>query len=156
MWTLQRHLDRIQKTFQITSPWAKSFSLWTVGLMPRGKTHSKKLNSSSKHVSLDSKGNAMRCVVVPLWLWFVPQNGDTVMTCQGQPFCSQTLTEAFQRQRFIPESTDHSEIMLVVSSQVGNMQSLCLEKQQFWWKFTSKYKELFSTITLWFIVLCIY
>ncbi len=136
---------------------SKSFSLGAI--TPRGKTHNKELNSSSKHVSLHSSGKAMWCGVVPLWLWFVPNatKWHTVMTCQGQPFCSQTLTQAFQRQPFIPESTDHSEIMLVVRSQVGNVQSVCLETQhKFSPKFTNEHKELLLTSTYYSLVLCLY
>lgn len=51
------------------------------------------------------------------------------MTCQGQPFffCSETLTQASQRQPFIPKSTHDSEIMLVVRLHVANVQPVCLE-----------------------------
>lgn len=67
------------------------------------------------------KSNVVRCsALVPL-IYAKRHNWHTVMTCQGRPFCSQTQTRAFQRQPFIPESTDHSEIMPVVRSQVGNV-----------------------------------
>lgn len=42
-------------------------------------------------------------------------------------FCSETLTQASQRQPFIPKSTHHSEIMLVVRLHVSNVQPVCLE-----------------------------
>lgn len=134
MRALQRHPDNTHQNLKTPSPLAfsKSLSLWAI--KPLGKTHNKESNSSSKHVSLHFMGTerSVQCGVVPLWLWFVPNatKRHTVMTCQGQPFCSQTLTQAFQRQLFIPKSTDHSEIMLVVRLQVGNVQSVCLETKQ--------------------------
>lgn len=42
-------------------------------------------------------------------------------------FCSETLTQASQRQTFIPKSTHHSEIMLVVRLHVANVQPVCLD-----------------------------
>lgn len=134
IWTLQRHPDNTHQNLKTPSllAFSKSLSLWAI--KPLGKTHNKESNSSSKHVSLHFMGTkrSVQCGVVPLWLWFVSSatKRHTVMTCQGQPFCSQTLTQAFQRQLFIPKSTDHSEIMLVVRLQVGNMQSVCLETKQ--------------------------
>lgn len=51
-------------------------------------------------------------------------------------FCSETLTQASQRQPFIPKSTHHSEIMLVVRLHVANVQPVCLDTANEW-KFTN-------------------
>lgn len=89
------------------------------------KTHQKSL----KHASVYSSGK--QCVAVSLWLWFGTNTTNGTLSWRvGVSHSALSLTQAFQRQPFIPESTDHSEIMLVVRWRVGNMESLRLETQQ--------------------------
>lgn len=50
------------------------------------------------------RGGTVRCGATPLWLGFVANatKWHTVMTCQGQSFCSETLTRASQKTALYP------------------------------------------------------
>lgn len=105
-WTVQTHPDNIHQNFKTPSLWAftKSFSLWAI--KPRGKTRNRESNTSLKHVSLHAMGWKRSAVwFSTLSLWFVPNatKWHTVMTCQGQPFCSQTLTHSFSKTALYPQ-----------------------------------------------------